>query len=70
MFSLWKEYKRYRAMRRAYPLMLAAVQTCRQAERERRRQLLDGAPAATYTDARIATIDAAMDAAREVARHA
>jgi hypothetical protein len=44
----------------AAPDMLAALRMCRDAERERRAKLLPGAPATTYTDARIAVIYAAI----------
>lgn len=47
------------AQRAALP-MLAALRVCASAERERRAKLLPGAPATTYTEARIALVESAI----------
>jgi hypothetical protein len=49
----------------AHDALLEAVRICLRAEKERRAKLKDGAPASTYTDARIAKIQAVLAAAGE-----
>jgi len=44
----------------AAPDLLNALKVCREAETERRAKLLPGAPATTYTEKRLALIDAAI----------
>ena len=44
----------------AAPQLVEAVKECLTAEIERRKQLLPGAPATTYCEARIARIEAAL----------
>ena len=44
----------------AAPDLLEAAQTCLDAERKRRAKLLPGAPATTYTEKRIAALEAAI----------
>ena len=51
---------------RAAPTMLAALKTCLAAETERRASLKPGAPATTYTEARIAQITEALALAEPV----
>lgn len=41
----------------AAPRLLDAIRICLKAERERRKKLLPGAPARTYTDSRISMIE-------------
>jgi hypothetical protein len=40
--------------------MLSALRVCVSAERERRAKLLPGAPATTYTEARLALVESAI----------